>query len=167
MVDPYCFWRALDKESTDAGIPPLFTQATVMQERSAAMVPSDIHRHPHPTHPHDPARIPGAAAGGSLSQRFSLALGVQLQVLEPRSPDEFENAFAAMGRAGAGALLYPHRLTHWLDDAAWTTLDGLSRRFQQPMTEVIRQMIAQQTTAQFPLSWQPAAAAHLTMDWRM
>jgi ABC-type uncharacterized transport system substrate-binding protein len=32
------------------------------------------------------------------------ALGVQLQVVEARSPDEFESAFAAMTRAGAGAL---------------------------------------------------------------
>jgi putative tryptophan/tyrosine transport system substrate-binding protein len=33
------------------------------------------------------------------------ALGVELQVLELRSPDEFESAFAAIHRAGAGALL--------------------------------------------------------------
>ncbi len=33
------------------------------------------------------------------------ALGVQVQPLEVRSPDEFDSAFAAMGRARAGALI--------------------------------------------------------------
>ena len=33
------------------------------------------------------------------------SLGVELQVVELRSPDEFESAFAAMTRAGAGAFL--------------------------------------------------------------
>ena len=33
------------------------------------------------------------------------ALGVQLQVLEPRDPSEFESAFAAMTRGRAGALI--------------------------------------------------------------
>ncbi len=33
------------------------------------------------------------------------SLGVELHVLELRSPDEFESAFAAMTKAGAGALL--------------------------------------------------------------
>jgi putative ABC transport system substrate-binding protein len=39
------------------------------------------------------------------AQAFAHALGVQPHVIEVRSPDEFERAFAAMTRANVGALL--------------------------------------------------------------
>jgi putative ABC transport system substrate-binding protein len=39
------------------------------------------------------------------TQVAAQALGVELQILEPRSPDEFASVFAAMTQAGAGALL--------------------------------------------------------------
>jgi predicted transcriptional regulator len=52
---------------------------------------------------------------------------------------------------------YLHRLTIPLDEELWGKLDDLSRRFQQSMAEVVRQMIAQQTVQQFPASWQRAA----------
>ncbi len=48
-------------------------------------------------------------------QTTAQALGVQLQTLEVRSPDEFESAFAAMAREHAEALLVlgdPLLLTH-------------------------------------------------------
>jgi predicted transcriptional regulator len=48
-------------------------------------------------------------------------------------------------------------LTVPLDETLWTKLDDLSRRFQQPMAEVVRQMIAQQTLEHFPQSWRLAA----------
>jgi putative ABC transport system substrate-binding protein len=39
------------------------------------------------------------------TQVAAQTLGVELQILEPRGPDEFASAFAAMTQAGAGALL--------------------------------------------------------------
>ena len=39
------------------------------------------------------------------TQVAAQALGVQLQVVEVRSPDEFEHAFAAMAKAGADTLV--------------------------------------------------------------
>jgi putative ABC transport system substrate-binding protein len=39
------------------------------------------------------------------TQVAAQALGVELQILEPRSPDEFASVFAAMTQAGAGAFL--------------------------------------------------------------
>src|SRR5262249_24826554 len=48
---------------------------------------------------------PDAADGGQAVKRADQALGVELQALEVQSPDEFESAFAAATREGAGALL--------------------------------------------------------------
>jgi hypothetical protein len=53
-----------------------------------------------------------------------------------------------------------HRLRWQLDEMLWTKLDALSQRFPQPMADVIRQMIVQQTVEQFPDRWQQAVEAH-------
>jgi putative ABC transport system substrate-binding protein len=54
--------------------------------------------------PTNPANHPASAPQLQATQVAAQALGVQLQVIEIRSPDEFENAFAAMTKAGADAL---------------------------------------------------------------
>jgi len=51
----------------------------------------------------NPANLPSAPQL-QATQVAAQALGVQLQVVEIGSPDEFENAFAAMTKAGADAL---------------------------------------------------------------
>jgi putative tryptophan/tyrosine transport system substrate-binding protein len=52
----------------------------------------------------NPANHPSTVLQLQETQVAAQALGVQLQVIEIRSPDEFENAFAAMTKAGADAL---------------------------------------------------------------
>ena len=52
----------------------------------------------------NPANHPYSARQLQETQVAAQALGVQLQVVEIRSPDEFESAFAAMTEAGASAL---------------------------------------------------------------
>jgi putative ABC transport system substrate-binding protein len=52
----------------------------------------------------NPANYPSTALQLQATQVAAQALGVQLQVVEIRSPDEFESAFAAMTKAGADAL---------------------------------------------------------------
>ena len=47
----------------------------------------------------------GSAGTGRETQRAAQALGVALQVLEVRRPEDIEGAFAAVPQAGAGALL--------------------------------------------------------------
>jgi ABC-type uncharacterized transport system substrate-binding protein len=48
---------------------------------------------------------PGTARAMQEVQRAAHAFGVQLHIVEVRSPDEFERAFTAMTRAEVGALL--------------------------------------------------------------
>jgi putative ABC transport system substrate-binding protein len=52
----------------------------------------------------NPANHPASASQLQATQVAAQALGVQLQVVEIRSPDAFANAFAAMIKAGADAL---------------------------------------------------------------
>jgi ABC-type uncharacterized transport system substrate-binding protein len=52
----------------------------------------------------NPANQPSSALQLQATQVAAQALGVQLQVVEIRSSDEFENAFAALTKAGADAL---------------------------------------------------------------
>jgi len=52
----------------------------------------------------NPANQPSSARQVQETQVAAQALGMQLHVLELRSPDEFEGAFSAMTRAGAEAL---------------------------------------------------------------
>jgi putative ABC transport system substrate-binding protein len=55
----------------------------------------------------NPASHPSNASQLQETQAAAQALGVQLQVVEIRSPDEYENAFAALIKAGADALFVP------------------------------------------------------------
>jgi putative ABC transport system substrate-binding protein len=48
---------------------------------------------------------PSAVAQLHETQVAAQAIGVELRILQPQSPDELASAFAAMTQAGAGALL--------------------------------------------------------------
>jgi putative ABC transport system substrate-binding protein len=76
----------------------------------------------------NPARnYPSVELGLQQVKAGASSLGVQLQLLEARTPNQFEPAFAAMARAHADALLVPLDSMFWLNRRHLAELEAKNR----------------------------------------
>jgi putative ABC transport system substrate-binding protein len=84
-------------------------------------------------------RYPSVELGLRQVNIGARALGVQLQVLEARGPDQFEPAFAAMARGRADALLILTDSMFWLHRRRLAELEG---KYRLPTLHGLREHVA-------------------------
>jgi putative ABC transport system substrate-binding protein len=81
---------------------------------------------------------PGAALAISNVKAAARSLGLELQLLEARDPDEFDGAFAAMAKERAGAILVVSDPSFGVHGAR---LADLAARYRLPSMHGVREMV--------------------------